>query len=399
MSGTLRQDSRVNILNTPLGKDKLALSRFDGSEGLSELFEYRVEALSEDKSIDFDQLLGLSSTVTMKLLSSTDRHFDGLVAECQTMGKRDNLYVYGLILRPRLWLLSHTTNCRIWHDKTALEVVKEVLSDRGVAFRDATSRACPKLDYCVQYRETDLAFVSRLLEQNGVYYFFEHASGSHTMVLADSISGHQPMAGTSSKGGVGTIRYIDVTSGEYIREQALYQWSAERRHRSGKVKLRDYNFKEPSADMKGQAEASENYAHSKMELYDYPGKFDKPKDGRTYADTRLEAEQAMDRRRYGSGEAPSICPGTLVTLIDHPMSGENFKYLAVRATHHFSSEAYRSSSYASTERPYEGHYEFHRSDRAYRAPAEHPQACCPHWPETARVVDVGRRAGGDRRRR
>ena len=90
-------------------------------------------------------------------------------------------------------------------------MVKEVLSDRGVAFRDATSRACPKLDYCVQYRETDLAFVSRLLEQNGVYYFFEHASGSHTMVLADSISGHQPMAGTSSKGGVGTVRYIDVS--------------------------------------------------------------------------------------------------------------------------------------------------------------------------------------------
>lgn len=389
MAEELRQDDRVASLETPLGKDKLVLSRFDATEGLSELFEFRIDALSMEENVDFDRILGRLCTVTMKFYQDQNRYFNGVATEAQTIGMRQDLYAYRLVLRPSLWLLTRTTNCRIWHKKTALEIVDDVLGQRGIDHRIAIgNRDFPQLDYTVQYRETDFAFACRLMEQHGIYYFFEHSDGQHTMVLANAMSSHKPAPKRE------TIRFIPVAAAGHIRDQSLYNWSSDRRFRTGKIKLRDYNFRQPNADMTSNVTGKEKYEKAQeFEFYDYPGEYDKKGDGDKYAKIRLEAEQALDHRRYAAGEAPSLFAGCLVTVQEHPVKDENKEYLLVRCTHHFATEQYRSAAGVSgmAERPYHGNYEILDSSSVYRAPMVTPKPLV-YGPHTAKVMD---RSGSD----
>ena len=382
MGEELTQDKRIASLTTPLGKDKLVLTTFDGTEGLSELFEFCIDALSKDDNVNFDQVLGRSCCVSMKLGEGPERYFDGIAVEAQAIGMQGDLYAYRLILRPALWLLTRTNNCRIWHDKTALDIIKEVLNQRQVDFRTATTRNFPKLEYCVQYRETDFAFVSRLMEQHGIYYFFEHSTDQHMLMLADAPSSHRPIPGHSS------VRFATKSAGRlHFPEQRLFGWTSERRFRTGKVQLRDYNFKQPNANMKGEANGTEKYTKAQMELYDYPGKYDKQEDGRDYAEIRLGAEQALDHRRFAAGDAVSFCPGGLFTLEEHPVGAENQQYLIARCVHRFSTDLYRSSQGVAAigDHPYHGNYEFLPGDRTFRAPIVTPKPVV-YGPQTAKVV-------------
>ena len=185
MGGSLKQDTRFGELTTPLEKDDLVLVRFDATERLSELFEFRVECLSEKPDLNFDNAIGKQCKVRIKMLG-LEREFSGILVEAKWTGVLQDLHTYRLILRPWLWLLSRTTDCRIFQDMKAPDIIKEVFDDRK--FRDydlELHEDCPKLEYCVQYRETDLNFVSRLMEQHGIYYFFKHEGGKHTLVLAE----------------------------------------------------------------------------------------------------------------------------------------------------------------------------------------------------------------------
>lgn len=380
MSDILIQDGRIAILSTPLGKDKLAITALDATEGLSELFEIRIETVSPDANVDFDQLLGRDCTVALSLLDRPQRHFNGIVAEAQAIGAFEDLYVYRFVLRPALWLLTRTTNCRIFHHKSALAIVADVLGERNITIEKATKRSYPELDYCVQYRETDFDFVSRLMEQHGIYYYFKHADGAHTMVLSDSRSSHQAIEGGAS------IVFANALAGLTQQEQALLSWSSERRFRTGKIELRDYAFREPGSNLKARTQGSESYARATTyEYYDYPGKYQNASDGRLYADARLEAEQAIDYRRYASGQAPSLFPGGLATLDRHPTTAENKQYLIVRCSHHFADEAFRSTGGLDGRQPYHGNYELQPADRVFRAPLVTPRPLV-HGPQTAKVV-------------
>jgi type VI secretion system secreted protein VgrG len=137
MGDALKQDSRIGEFTTPLGKDVLVLVRFDGAEGLSELFEYRFECLSEDADLNFDGAIGQQCKLKLKMYEK-EREFNGILVEAQWLGVKDDYYSYRLVLRPWLWLLSRTTDCRIFQDKKAPDIIKEVFSDRG--FTDYESK-------------------------------------------------------------------------------------------------------------------------------------------------------------------------------------------------------------------------------------------------------------------
>ncbi|CAN2534906.1 MAG TPA: type VI secretion system tip protein TssI/VgrG [Methylosinus sp.] len=388
MADILSQEGRIAVLSTPSAKDKLAITALDATEGLSELFEFRIEAVSLDANIDFDQLLGRECTIALSLLGPQKRFFSGVVAEAQAIGSFEDLFVYRFVLRPTLWLLTRATNCRIFHRKSALTIVTDVLGERNVSIEDATKRGYPELDYCVQYRETDFDFVSRLMEQHGIYYYFKHSDGAHKLVLADSRSSHEPIAGGAS------IAFANALAGLTQQEQALFSWSSERRFRTGKIELRDYAFREPGANLKTNAQGSERYAKATaFEYYDYPGKYDSTRDGRLYADARLEAEQAIDYRRYASGQAANLFPGGLAALDRHPTQAENKQYLVIRCSHHFADEAYRSSA-ALDGQPYHGNYELQPADRVFRAPLVTPRPLV-HGPQTAKVVARGKDADSE----
>jgi type VI secretion system secreted protein VgrG len=379
MSGGLSQDKRIAVLSTPLGRDVLVLARFEGSEGLSELFEYRIEALSEQENIDFDRAVGRNCSVKFSSYDGAERFFNGVLTEAQWLGVRGAYYAYRLVLRPWLWLLSNTADSKIYDKMTPPDIIKKVFSDGGFTdFQLKLTEGYPTLEYCVQYRQTDLAFVSRLMEQYGIYYFFEHSSDKHTLVLADSKSSHSPVPG------VDKIPYIPLTDSDRRKEEHLYQWASERRFRTGKVTLNEYDYKQPSARLLVEQKASERYNKADLEVYDYPGQYEKRNDGEKLAKVRLEADQAQDHRRRASGDAVSLFPGGLTRLQDHPASSENVQHLVVRASHSYTAEHYRSGGSGSGE-PYFGNYEFLPSDRPYRAPLITPRPLV-HGPHTAKVV-------------
>jgi type VI secretion system secreted protein VgrG len=399
MSPQLTQDTRIGELKTPLGTNKLVLSRFDGSEGLGELFEFRIEALSEDEDIDFDKAIGQNCSVKLKSYGS-ERIFNGVLIEAQWLGMKGVYYAYRLVLRPWLWMLSRTADCRIFSDKTASDIIKEVFDKAGFKdYRLVLTEDYPKLEYCVQYRESHLAFVSRLMEQHGIYYFFEHSADKHELVLADSKSSHKPVPKHE------TTPFIALGGDDQRDREHIYHWSSERRFRTGKVKLNDYDFKQPGKKLIGEAKGSERYTKSDMEFYDHPGnEFVQPKGGgdyakeqkvgEKYAKVQLEAEQALDHRRYATGDAVSLFPGGLTRLEKHARSSENAEYLIVRATHSFVSEFYRTGADVVPGQVYYGNYEFQKSDRAFRSQivTPKPQVLSAH---TAKVVAKDRDSGGD----
>lgn len=374
---SLSQQNRLGLLDTPLGQDELVVVRMDATEGLGELFEFRIEALSENGDIDFDQAIGENLAVTLHP-HDADRFFNGVIVEAQWIGVKETYFHYRLVVRPWLWLLSKTADCRIFSNQTAPDIIKRVFSDRG--FNDFEFRlndSYPQLEYCVQYRETDLAFVSRLMEQHGIYYFFEHSQAKHMLVLADGVLSHKPIPGG------GTVKFVSLDSADRVEGECIYQWTSERRFRTGKVELNDYDFKKPGADLKSDATAPARYTHSGMEFYDYPGKYDQRNDGDRYARVCLEAEQALDNRRYSSGDAASLFPGGLVKLKNFPKQSENIEYLVVRSTHVFATQAYRSGQ--NQEQEYHGTYEFLPKTIPFRSPLVTPKPLI-HGVQTAKVV-------------
>ena len=366
--GNLSQSNRMGALKTPLGEDALVLKSFSGDEGLGELFEFDVEALSEQENINFDPALGQGCTIKLKTHNDKERYFCGILARAQWAGRdpeylgdTEKYFSYRLVLRPWFWLLNHRADCRIFLDKKVTEIIQDVFTKAG--FSNGTDFKLPsgsydKIEYCVQYRETDFAFVSRLMEQYGIYYFFEHKDGRHTMVLADSRSSHSAIPDLPS------VRYNPATVGYNRQEQNLLTWVSHRHFRTRKIKFKDYDYLKPPKNLLVHKEAAENY-NPTCEVYDYPAKYDEEDKGEQFAKFRLEAEQALDHRRQAGGDAPSIFAGGLVSLEKHPTSAENKEYLVVRAVHRFGTQHYRAFSTESV--AYSGNYEFQPSDRPFRS--------------------------------
>ena len=367
-----------------------SLVKIDGTEALGDLFEFHVEALSERENIDFDKALGQGCTLKLKAYGDKERIFHGIMTEAQWIGKTEEFFHYRVVLRPWLWMLGRRADCRIFLDKDVKDIIKDVFTKAGFNdFEFRTNGDYEKIAYCVQYRETDLAFVNRLMEQYGIYYFFEHSDGKHTMALANSRSSHKAIPDLSK------VPFIPLSDTELRPEQHLYSWVSERRFRTGKVQFNDYDYLKPKKNLLAPQEASEKYAHAKLEVYDFPGKYDDEDQGKKLARFRLEAEQAADHRRIIEGDASSLYPGGLVTVEKHPTSAENKEYLVVRTDHRFSSHHYRSvkadapaasnSEDGEKDQIYHGYYEFQPSDRPFRMLPVTPKPRI-HGIQTAKVV-------------
>jgi type VI secretion system secreted protein VgrG len=385
MATQLQQAARIASFDTPLGKDKLVLIQYRAIEAVGELFEFNIEALSEDENIDFDKALGQSCTLKINAYDGKQRIFNGLMTEAQWIGKVDVFYRYRVVLRPWLYLLGCMADCRIFLQMTVIDILKEVFTKAGFNdFSVRTNGNYEQIEYCVQYRETHLAFVSRLMELYGIFYFFEHTDGKHTLVLADSRSSLKPISDLS------TVPYVPLTRAEMRPGQHLYDWVSVRSFRTGKVQLNDYDYLKPTKNLLAPAEGSEKYSHSKLEVYDYPGKYTEKDKGENLARFRLEAEQALDHRRHINGDAASLYPGGLTTVEKHPTDSENMQYFVARANHRFSSHHYRSISKSDMgnlpvrdiapdgtivdqDQVYYGVYEFQPADRPYRMPPVTPK--------------------------
>ncbi|MBC7927679.1 MAG: type VI secretion system tip protein VgrG [Bryobacteraceae bacterium] len=330
------QADRPMRVHTPLGEDVMLLESFRGTEGISQLFQFHIKMLSEKRSVDFDALLSKPVVLTVRLADDSERHFHGLVNRCSQLDEgEDEMVAYEVEVVPWLWFLSLFTDCRIFQNLTVLEIIEQVFKDRGFTeFRADLQGSYSPREYCVQYRESDLNFVSRLMEDEGMFYFFEHTEEKHTLVLADNNSSikecpHQPKARFSTT--AGTTEEDDLVHSLY-REQQVY---------SGTASLTDYNFEKPSVSLRASVPGEQ-----KGERFDYPGKYGSKSDGDRYARVRLEEEEVKKLTVIGSGVCRAFIAGYKFELEEHYREDANIPYTLLTVEHSARNPSYRSGENA-----------------------------------------------------
>lgn len=377
----ISQQGRIGVLHTPLGPDELALLRFDGTDGINELFEYRVEALSDDPNIDFDKLLGEHVSVEILTPYGHKAWFDGIVAEAQWVGVGETGNTYRFILRPWLWLATKRINQRIFHEKSVEDIVNEVLGEYGMGAVsiDVTKNYSP-IEYVVQYRESDFNFVSRMMEKYGINYSFNHSQGQHELFLWDSTDSVPPIAG-------GDRKYYGTKSGAHSNdEESFWGFSPKRQVTSGKVVATDYNFKKPSTAMLKEHMGNSTYATNRLEVFEYPGHYLEADDGQPMTQLRMEQELSADNRITASGNVTSLCSGMVVNIDGHLHTDwVGVEYLCVRAHHSFRSENYGSGGTVTQKEVFVGHYEIVKSEHPF-FPERKTERVRVQGPQTAFVV-------------
>ena len=327
-------------LKSDLG-DKLRLAGLSGSEQLGQLFSYHLRIFSKDSEVALLPLLGSSMTVTFDTHDYT-RHFNGIVAEIsQTgfesfFGKREAEYAVTLVPKP--WLLLHKVDCRIYPKMSVPDIVKCVLAEIGYSdVKLSLSGSYEQREYCVQYRESYFNFISRLMEQEGIYYFFQHADGLHTMVLADSLGAH------AATGDFAQLPYRPQSgASKASAEPAITEFATARSVQTVKYSLTDYDPMAPKKSLLGLesiVNADGNHLVPRLDSFDYPGDHLSPDAGKHYAQVRLEAINVAQSLCTGATNVCGVLTGALFKLTEFPRPELNVEYLVVGSTVHIENAA------------------------------------------------------------
>jgi type VI secretion system secreted protein VgrG len=325
--------NRRVTLQTPLG-EQLKFRQCNGTEEISTLFALDIDLLSESKSIDPKALLGKTATVEVEMDGGGKRYIDGIVTRFGMQGQDFSKYSYRLLLRPWFWLATRKTNFKIFQFKTVPDIIDEVLASYGYPFEKKLTRAYRSWDYCVQYFESDHNFLSRLCELEGIYYYFTHTSGQHTLVFADDIVGsHAPLPGGA------TIPFYPPEKAAVHEKECIYTWELGEEIHSGRHYNDDYDFKKPKADLSNMRQTPPGHAHDKYEKYEWPGGYTEFADGETYARVRLEEQLSPRSRVQGLSNHRGLAPGYTTTLTNYPREDQNQQYLILAVHYHFEENA------------------------------------------------------------
>jgi type VI secretion system secreted protein VgrG len=322
------QEGRLISLTTPLGEDVLLLAGLSGHEAISRLFSFHLDLLTEHGPIDFTQIIGKNVTISVAQSDNTARYFNGMVSHFAQSGSDTNFIHYQMEVVPWTWTLTRYADCKIFHNKKVSDIIEQVFQDRGFTdYKLSLNGSYTPLEYCVQYRETDFNFISRLMEQNGIFYFFQHAMGKHTMVIADSSSIHEPCPGQESAG-------YNLVGGGLDADDVVNSWNIEQELRTGKYTLTDYNFKTPSASLLASEPTIVSVGgNAGFEIFDHPGEYATRGDGTTFAKLRMQEEEAGHLVAHGSSVCRAFTTGYKFDLADHYQDSMNTSYVLTEIQH------------------------------------------------------------------
>lgn len=311
---------------------QLRVAAFSGSEGLSQLYQFDVELVSDEPDLDFDAIVGKGCTLEWAT-ETGPRYMNGIVRAFQRLHEGSSRTHYAAEIVPKHWLLTRRRSCRIFQahnspDMSVPGIVKKVLRDAGLpdsALRLALQGQYPPREFVVQYRESDMDFISRLLEDEGIFYFFEHTADGHVMVLGDSPIAHVPTAAKCDYP-------FRTLSGLLHEREFIFAVRNRREVQTGKVSLDDFNFAKPpmDADMIASLAAAEG---SGLEFHDYPGGYESKDRGQGYAQLRLQEFQCAREVLSMSCSVRSMKPGFTFELIEHPAQRLNREYVVVQVLH------------------------------------------------------------------
>ena len=372
--------NRLVEVTTSLPDGTLLFRSLNGEEALSTLFEFEVDMLAESHSLDLKQLLSQPLTLRIDLGLAGTRHLSGQVIRCKLIGRASatsRYYVYRAIVRPWLWYLTQTSDSKIFQEKSVPDVIREVLADYEFPVEFRLGASYRNWDYCVQYQETDFAFISRLMEHEGIYYWFRHEDGKHVLVLTDDIAQHEPFPGYEALPYIGPDRVVQPDK-EYIGS-----WQPTEQITPGRFATLDYDFKKPAASLDALRSNPGEYSHGDLEVYEWMGGYTEPDQGEQYSRIRLEALQAQQSQVSGHSNARGMAPGRLLTLFNHPRLAENREYLVQAVVYRVRENDYASAEAGDTQ--FEVDFIALPADVPFR-PARTTPLPRTHGPQTAKVV-------------
>lgn len=343
---TITQENRFLQIKTSLGNpDELLLTQLTGTEGLSMPFSFDLDLFSTtNHSIAFEDIIGENVTITLRLADGQQRFFNGFISSfsqsrANIEDERERLLfsTYHATMVPWLWFLTTTANMRIFQNKSVPDIVEEIFNIHGLSDYQLDLKGTHKArTYCVQYRETDFNFISRLLESEGIYYFFTHDNGFHTMVIADHLDGHPDLPNQDE------IYYFhDIHSG--IDEDSIAELELTSTIQPSKFIINDYNFETPGATIQAEATTGKKLGPLEEGIYDYPGEYCDREEGDIFCHYRMKELEAQMTVLSGTSDVRDAVSGHKFTLLNFPRADMTDKpYVLTAINHHITQSGFRT---------------------------------------------------------
>jgi type VI secretion system secreted protein VgrG len=377
------QSHRAASLTTSLGDDKLLVQSLRVTEQLGRLFQIELSLASEESGIAADELIGQAVTIALELDDRGEEHryFSGIVNRFSMVDAVGQLPQYSMTVVPFIWFLGRTSDCRTWQKVTAPDIIQGLIKEKGYSdLKVSLHDTYAEREFCVQYRETALNYVSRLMEEEGICYFFQHANGSHTMVITDTLSGHDNVA---------TLLFEKSASGDDT--DRVTEWTLEQEAQSGKYALTDYDFTAPNKDLLSSADSPLGHGHADLEMMDFPGGFTTPGDGDRLTKVRLEEAQAHYQVVRGQTSFRGLYAGSIFTLKEHPLDSQNANWLVTSISLSAATDEFSSGASDASDTHFSCSFTAIPAKTTYRPPRLTPEPLIT-GPQTALVVGP---AGGE----
>ena len=318
------QKHRLIKIHTHLGEDELLLQSFEGIESVSKLFRFDLKLRSKNRGIDFESMIGRPAAIGVVRADGRERFIHGLVAAFSQVGASARFAHYEATLVPWFWMLTQTSDCRIFQDKSVPDIIQQIFREHGFAdFKINLHGRYEPQEYCVQYRETDFNFVSRLMEEQGIFYFFEHARDKHLLVMADSPSAFKPCPAQAE------ARY-EMSAARGLSEDVVKGWSIRREVRPGTYTMQDFNFKRPRLNLLTTVAGNDA---RRYELYDYFGEYEKLEEGERRVGIRMDEQDASGVVADGSSTCRAFTSGYRFRLTDNYRDDLNGEYVLLSLSH------------------------------------------------------------------
>lgn len=371
-------DDRKTTVQTPLGSEALTFTHFIGRDEVSRCFAFTVGFISPDENVDALKLLGKPLSVEGES-GDKKRWFSGLVTDFRLTRIEERFAYYEAEVRPWLWLLGNSTDCRIFQNMSVVEIVEKIFSKyKAAKFEKRLQGSYEAREYCVQYDESDLDFVQRLLEHEGIMYFFEYAEGEHTLVLADAMNKLKPAPG------YGSVKFR--AEGDPVRrdEEYMTDWVSTSSVQPGIFAHTDYDFTKPGADLMAQSAQPFSHAEAQGEHYRHPGAHLTVGRGDAVAVVRREEIQAAHQRIAAAGTVRGLASGSTFKLENFPRKDQNAEYVVLRADYRLFDPGYRPAADAGEE-TFRAIFQVAPTSITYRPPRTTTRPVM-RGPQTATVV-------------
>lgn len=342
---------------------ELRVVNFTGTEGISELFEFEIDFVSEDAAIDFDGVVGKPATLEMAT-SDDPRFVRGIVSCIEEIGLTARSTRYSVTVVPSLWTFGLRKDCCIYQSMKVPDVIKDILTSGGLKadtdFKFDLAGSYPKLEYCVQYRESDLEFISRLMEEAGIFYFFEHSQDGHKMVMADDKGKHLAINGPT------VLIYRAAETGMQSEVEEVTNLRLSRTLQTGAVSMRSYNFEKNTLSLES---ATKGASDTDYVDYDFDGRYFSAADGKQIAKVKLESYAVTRRELTGESDCRQLMAGHKFSIDEHPRADFNAEFVLRRVRHAGAQpQAAGSEGGISGEYSYENSFEAFPADITFRPP-------------------------------